>query len=189
MSIIEFLLIGVGLAMDAFAVACCRGVEMKKFAWKNAVLIALFFGFFQALMPLIGWAAGYQFQKYIMAVDHYIAFGLLALLGLKMIYDGIKKDKNEKCPSKFSFWTLLVLSIATSIDALVVGITFAFINANIWIAISIIGSVTFLLSFIGVWLGQKIGTKLKGFAEIAGGIILILIGTKILLEHLSVIPF
>lgn len=193
MSIWEILLIGLGVTADAFAVSMCKGVEMKKFIFKYALLIALFFGGFQMLMPLIGWAAGTLFEKYITQFDHWIAFGLLLLLGGKMIYDGIfdkdEQKEGEEKPLKLGFVTLLVMAIATSIDALAVGVTFAFLKVNIWMAVSIIGATTFAFSLVGVGIGVKVGDKFKNKAEIFGGVILILIGVKILLEHLGVINF
>lgn len=193
MSIWEILLIGLGVSADAFAVSMCKGVEMKKFIFKYALLIALFFGGFQMLMPLIGWAAGTLFEKYITQFDHWIAFGLLLLLGGKMIYDGIfdkdEQKEGEEKPLKLGFLTLLVMAIATSIDALAVGVTFAFLKVNIWMAVSIIGATTFAFSLVGVGIGVKVGDKFKNKAEIFGGVILILIGVKILLEHLGVINF
>lgn len=193
MSILEIFLIGLGVSADAFAVSMCKGVEMKKFILKYALLIALFFGGFQMLMPIIGWAAGTLFEKYITEFDHWIAFGLLLFLGGKMIYDGIfdrddNKDGEEK-PMKLGFFTLLVMAIATSIDALAVGVTFAFLKVNVWIAVSIIGATTFSFSLVGVGIGVKVGDKFKNKAEILGGVILILLGVKILLEHLGVISF
>ena len=193
MSIWEILLIGLGVSADAFAVSMCKGVEMKKFIFKYALLIALFFGGFQMLMPLIGWAAGTLFEKYITQFDHWIAFGLLLLLGGKMIYDGIfdkdEQKEGEEKPLKLGFVTLLVMAIATSIDALAVGVTFAFLKVNIWMAVSRIGATTFAFSLVGVGIGVKVGDKFKNKAEIFGGVILILIGLKILLEHLGVINF
>ena len=193
MSILEIFLIGLGVSADAFAVSMCKGVEMKKFILKYALLIALFFGGFQMLMPIIGWAAGTLFEKYITEFDHWIAFGLLLFLGGKMIYDGIfDKDDNkdgEEKPMKLGFFTLLVMAIATSIDALAVGVTFAFLKVNVWIAVSIIGATTFSFSLVGVGIGVKVGDKFKNKAEILGSVILILLGVKILLEHLGVINF
>lgn len=190
MGILEVFLIGVGLSMDAFAVSVCRGLKMQKLSISQTVLIAVFFGGFQALMPLVGWFLGTQFESYITAVDHWIAFVLLAIIGGKMIYDSFKgedDDKNEK--SVLNIKELLVMAVATSIDALAVGITFAFLSVNIWSSISIIGVTTFVLSAIGVFIGHKFGAKYKSKAELAGGVILILIGLKILLEHLGVIDF
>lgn len=194
MTVWEILLIGLGVSADAFAVSMCKGVEMKKIIWKYALLIALFFGGFQMIMPLIGWGAGSLFQKYITEFDHWIAFGLLLFLGGKMIYDGIfdkdeKKEGDEDKPLKLGFFTLLVMAIATSIDALAVGVTFAFLKVNVWIAVSIIGATTFSFSLVGVGIGVKVGDKFKNKAEILGGVILILLGVKILLEHLGVINF
>lgn len=194
MTVWEILLIGLGVSADAFAVSMCKGVEMKKIIWKYALLIALFFGGFQMIMPLIGWGAGSLFQKYITEFDHWIAFGLLLLLGGKMIYDGIfdkdeKKEGDEDKPLKLGLGTLLVMAIATSIDALAVGVTFAFLSVNIWLAVGIIGATTFAFSLIGVFIGVKVGDKFKNKAEILGGVILILLGVKILLEHLGVINF
>lgn len=191
MTIVEILLISLGLSMDAFAVATCRGLEMKKFNYKHALVIAVFFGGFQALMPIIGWGLGVAFSKYITEIDHWIAFALLALLGLKMIYEAFKKEDptKESCESKLKIGQLLIMAIATSIDALVVGITIALVEANIWISIGIIGAITFILSFIGVAIGHKVGAKLKKVAILIGGIVLILIGLKILLEHLGIISF
>lgn len=194
MTVWEILLIGLGVSADAFAVSMCKGVEMKKIIWKYALLIALFFGGFQMIMPLIGWGAGSLFQKYITEFDHWIAFGLLLLLGGKMIYDGIfdkdeKKEGEEDKPLKLGLGTLLVMAIATSIDALAVGVTFAFLSVNIWLAVGIIGATTFTFSLVGVGIGVKVGDKFRNKAEILGGVILILLGVKILLEHLGVINF
>ena len=190
MGILEVFLIGVGLSMDAFAVAVCRGLKMQKINYGQTALIALFFGGFQAIMPLAGWLLGTQFESYITAVDHWIAFVLLAIIGGKMIYDSLKKeedDTHEK--SVLNIKELFLLAVATSIDALAVGITFAFLNVNIWSSITIIGLTTLVLSAIGVLIGHKFGAKYKSKAELAGGVILVLIGLKILLEHLGVINF
>lgn len=190
MGILEVFLIGVGLSMDAFAVAICRGLKMQKLNVGQTALIALFFGGFQALMPLIGWFLGTQFESYITAVDHWVAFILLAVIGGKMIYDSFKKEEDDGSEkSVLNIKELLVMAIATSIDALAVGITFAFLNVNIWSSISVIGVTTFVLSAVGVFIGHKFGAKYKNKAELAGGIILVLIGLKILLEHLGVINF
>ncbi len=191
MSVLEICLVGLGLAADAFAVAMCKGVEMKKFVLKYALVIALFFGVFQAVMPLIGWAVASTFEQYITDYDHWIAFGLLFVLGGKMIWDSIKKDdeaETEK-PLNIGFKTLLLMAVATSIDALAVGVTFAFLQVNVWAAIALIGAITFALSFAGVFIGVKLGDKFEQKAEFVGGLILIMIGVKILLEHLGVINF
>ena len=194
MKIWEIILLAVGLAMDAFAVATCRGLEMKKFSVRHAILIALFFGVFQAGMPLLGWAVGIQFSGYIEAYDHWIAFGLLSCLGVKMIVDSFKKeDVGEGTESTLNIKQLLLMSVATSIDALAVGITFALMKferfLNVLPPVSIIGGVTFILSFSGVFIGNRIGLKFKNKAELIGGTVLILIGVKILLEHLGAISF
>lgn len=198
MSFVEIFLIGVGLSMDAFAVAVCKGLDMKKINKRHTFIIALFFGGFQALMPLAGWALGKQFEKYIVEIDHWIAFVLLAFIGGKMIFDTIKEmkaveiqresDEKQK-EEKLDIKELLMMAVATSIDALAVGISFAFLGVNIWSSISIIGVTTFVLSVAGVFLGNKFGEKYKSKASLAGGVILILIGLKILLEHLEVINF
>ena len=191
MGITELLLVAVSLSMDAFAVAVCKGLSMRRINYKRGFLIALFFGAFQAAMPLIGWLLGTQFEKYIVTFDHWIAFVLLGFIGGRMIAEAFEKEEDEKCEDTFRISELFVLAIATSIDALAVGITFALIapEIGIWASISLIGVVTFLLSFVGVILGNKFGSKYKKWAELAGGIILCLMGLKILLEHLGVINF
>lgn len=185
----EIFLVGVGLSMDAFAVALCKGLNMKKINYWHTAIIALFFGGFQALMPLIGWFLGKQFEAYIVSVDHWIAFGLLLYIGGKMISEA-NKDEEEECVSdKLDLKELTIMAIATSIDALAVGITFAFFSVSIYSSITIIGVTTFCLSIVGVMIGNRFGMKFKSKAEIAGGVILILIGLKILLEHLGIIAF
>lgn len=188
MGILELLLVGIGLSMDAFAVSVCKGLNMKKVNKTHCLVIALFFGGFQAFMPLAGWALGKQFESYITAIDHWIAFGLLVLLGGKMIMEALKTEEEEinKKESRLEVKELFILAIATSIDALAVGITFAFLQVRILPAITIIGCTTFLLSAAGVYIGNIFGSRYKSKAELAGGIILILIGVKILLEHLEV---
>lgn len=188
MSIWEVFLVAVGLSMDAFAVAVCKGLKMPKINPKQTALIALFFGGFQALMPLIGYLLGTQFEQYIVRIDHWITFVLLGFIGGKMIYESFKKDEEED-DKPFNVKELFVLAIATSIDALAVGITFAFLDVNIVISVSLIGVITFILSAIGVFIGHKFGEKYKSKAEFAGGLILVLIGLKILLEHLEIINF
>lgn len=188
--IIEIFLIGVGLSMDAFAVSICKGLTMKKVKKKDVAVIALFFGSFQALMPFIGWVLGRRFESYITSIDHWIAFILLGIIGGKMLLDGIKGDDNQGDNSiefKLDFKELFMLAIATSIDALAVGITFAFLNYPIVECISLIGCTTFVISFIGVYIGHIFGSKYEHKAEIVGGIILIFIGLKILLEHLGIL--
>lgn len=191
MGIVELLLIGIGLSMDAFAVAICKGLNMKKVNKIHCAVIALFFGGFQALMPLIGWALGKQFESYITSIDHWIAFVLLVLIGGNMVRESRQKEEEEagECESKLNIKELFLLAVATSIDALAVGITFAFLKVNILSAVALIGVTTFLISAIGVYVGNIFGSKYKDKAELAGGIILILIGTKILLEHLGILHF
>ena len=192
MGIVELLLTGVGLAMDAFAVSVCKGLSMKKIRYGPAVVIALFFGGFQALMPFLGWALGTQFKDYIISIDHWIAFVLLAIIGGKMLKEAFSSDKEEvaqECEQgeRMNYKELFLLAIATSIDALAVGVTFAFLNVNIYLAIAIIGVVTFLLAFAGVVIGNIFGSRFEKGAQIAGGAILIGIGLKILLEHLGIL--
>ncbi len=191
MGIIEVLGLGVALSMDAFAVSVCKGLGMKKINYKQALVIAAFFGGFQALMPLIGWLLGSQFQHLIEKYDHWIAFALLLFIGGKMLFDVIRGDDDECAESeRFDIKELFVMAIATSIDALATGIVIAMEpGTNIWSSIAIIGCTTFVICIAGVIIGNKFGTKFKGKATIAGGIILILIGIKILLEHLGVINF
>lgn len=191
MGITELLLVAVGLSMDAFAVAVCKGLSMSRINYKRGFLIALFFGIFQAAMPLIGWVLGVQFEEYIVTFDHWIAFVLLGFIGVKMLFEAFEKEEKENCADDFHIGELFVLAIATSIDALAIGITFALIahEIDIWGSVSIIGAVTFVLSFAGVILGNKFGSRYKKWAELAGGIILCLMGIKILLEHLGVINF
>lgn len=188
MSVLDIFLLGVGLSMDAFAVAICKGLAMKKVNKKQMLLIALFFGGFQALMPLIGWLVGSTFAKKIAAFDHWIAFILLAIIGGNMVLDAIKEwkeeDKVEIVDPPIDFKELTLLSIATSIDALACGVTFSFYeDFNIIKAIAIIGVTTFVISAGGVYVGNIFGDKYKAKAQLVGGIILIFLGIKILLEH------
>ncbi|MEG0770645.1 MAG: manganese efflux pump MntP family protein [Clostridia bacterium] len=186
MGLLELILIAIGLSMDAFAVSICKGLNMTKKSYKNCFLIGIFFGGFQALMPFIGWLLGTSFQKYIMSFDHWVAFFLLAIIGGKMIYESTNKDKQkDKCADNLVIKELFILAIATSIDALAVGITLALIpNTNILLSVILIGIITFAFSFVGVLIGNKFGAKYEKKAELVGGIILVLIGFKILLEHL-----
>ena len=185
MGIFEIIVIGFGLSMDAFAVAVCKGLSMKKMNWKNAIIIALYFGIFQALMPVIGFLLGTTFSDFVKSVDHWIAFILLAIIGGNMIKDSTD-DELEKRNDKVDFKTMLLLAIATSIDALAIGVTFAFFETNIMLAFSIIGVTTFMVSLVGVKVGNRFGDKFQNKAELTGGIILIIIGLKILLEHLGI---
>lgn len=188
MSVWEILITAVALSMDAFAVSVCKGLAFKKINFKKALIVGLWFGGFQALMPLIGYYLGSTFSNLITAFDHWIAFALLSVIGINMIRESLSTN-NEKENSSLSFKTMIVLALATSIDALAVGVTFAFLNVQIYIAILIIGIITLVLSMLGVKIGNVFGAKFKNKAEFAGGIILILIGVKILLEHTGVINF
>lgn len=189
MGIAELLMIGTGLSMDAFAASVCKGLNMKgRTNYVHAAIIALFFGGFQALMPLAGYILGMNFRQYITKYDHWTAFALLAFIGGKMIYEAIKGGEDDSCCSgKLDIKELLILSVATSIDALAVGITFAFLQVKISLAAAVIGTTTFVLSFAGVVIGNKFGSRYKNKAELAGGVILIIMGVKILLEHLGIL--
>lgn len=186
MGIIELILLSIGLGMDAFAVSVCKGISMKKMNWKKACIIGLYFGGFQAIMPVIGYFFGSSFESIITNIDHWIAFILLAIIGAKMIQEAFQKEE-EEYNEDISVKTMIVLSIATSIDALAVGITFAFLKVNLLLAITLIGTITFILSVIGTKIGNRFGDKYKSKAELAGGIILIIIGLKILPEHIGII--
>ena len=187
MGLIELFILAIGLSMDAFAVAICKGLATTKLKKRYLVITGLWFGGFQALMPLIGYFLGTAFEKYVTSIDHYIAFILLGAIGANMIKESFSKQEEKPCDS-FGFKTMLIMAIATSIDALAVGITFALLpDVNIIAAVSFIGVTTFILSAIGVVIGNIFGAKFKSKAEFAGGLILILLGTKILLEHLNII--
>ncbi len=186
MKVTELLLLSVGLAMDAFAVSICKGISMKKMNWKKAIIIGLYFGGFQALMPTIGFFLGSAFQSLITNIDHWIAFILLAIIGGGMIKESFEED-SENRNDDVSFKTMILLAIATSIDALAVGITFAFLNVNLILAVSLIGIITFIIAVLGTKIGNRFGDKYERKAEIVGGVILILLGLKILLEHLGII--
>ena len=184
MSLIELFLIAVGLSMDAFAVSVCKGLAMPKCTFKKAAIVGLWFGGFQALMPAIGYILGAQFQEAIASIDHWIAFVLLALIGGNMIHEALDNDE-EEADASLDVKTMFLLAVATSIDALAIGITFAFLKVNIIPAVCFIGIVTFIISFAGVKIGNVFGARYKNKAEIVGGVILILLGLKILLEHLG----
>ena len=188
MTILELFILAVGLSMDAFAVAVCKGLAIGKINMKHALIVGLWFGGFQALMPLVGYLVGSSFAEYIAAVDHWIAMILLALIGVNMVRESRDKDPEHADPS-LGFKTMLVMAVATSIDALAVGVTFAFLEVRILPAVSFIGVVTFLLSALGVKIGSIFGTKYKSKAELTGGVILILLGLKIFLEHMGYLPF
>jgi len=183
MSLIELFLIAVGLSMDAFAVSICKGLSMQTMNPKNAVIVGLYFGGFQALMPLGGYFLGYHFQNAITAYDHWIAFILLSIIGGNMIKEALSQEE-ESCSASVAWKEMLLLAIATSIDALAVGVTFAFLQVAIIPAVSFIGVTTFVLSIVGVKVGTVFGCRYKSKAEFAGGLILILMGLKILIEHL-----
>ena len=184
MDLIELFLIAVGLSMDAFAVSVCKGLAMPKCTFKKAAIVGLWFGGFQALMPAIGYVLGAQFQEAIASIDHWIAFVLLALIGGNMIHEALDNDE-EEADASLNVKTMFLLAVATSIDALAIGITFAFLKVNIIPAVCFIGIVTFIISFAGVKIGNVFGARYKNKAEIVGGVILILLGLKILLEHLG----
>ena len=184
MGLIELFLIAVGLSMDAFAVSVCKGLAMPKCTFKKAAIVGLWFGGFQALMPASGYILGAQFQETIASIDHWIAFVLLALIGGNMIHEALDNDE-EEADASLDVKTMFLLAVATSIDALAIGITFAFLKVNIIPAVCFIGSVTFIISFAGVKIGNVFGARYKNKAEIVGGVILILLGLKILLEHLG----
>ena len=184
MGLIELFLIAVGLSMDAFAVSVCKGLAMPKCTFKKAAIVGLWFGGFQALMPAIGYILGAQFQEAIASIDHWIAFVLLALIGGNMIHEALDNDE-EEADASLDVKTMFLLAVATSIDALAIGITFAFLKVNIIPAVCFIGIVTFIISFAGLKIGNVFGARYKNKAEIVGGVILILLGLKILLEHLG----
>lgn len=185
MNLIEIILISIGVAMDAFAVAICKGLAIKKINIKKAIIIGLYFGIFQAVMPILGYLLGTTFKDLILKIDHWISLLLLSSIGINMIKESFNKDNSYN--DNLDISTMLVLSIATSIDALAVGITFACLKVNIVIPAIIIGIITCIISIIGAIIGNKFGNKLESKAEIFGGVILILLGIKILLEHLEII--
>lgn len=183
MTVIELIILAAGLAMDAFAVSVCKGLSVQKYQKRQSVIAGLYFGGFQAAMPLLGWLLGRQFESLIKNIDHWIAFALLVLIGANMIREAVKNEE-ESVNASFSPKTMLPLAVATSIDALAVGVTFAFLNVEIAPAVSVIGVITFIFSAAGVKIGNVFGAKYKSKAELAGGIALIAIGIKILVEHL-----
>lgn len=184
MGFLTIFLIGAGLSMDAFAASVCKGMTMKRLKIYPIAVTALFFGGFQALMPLLGWCLGVHFEKYITSIDHWIAFCLLAFLGMKMISDIRGESEETGVTERMSLKELMILSVATSIDALAVGVSFAFLDTDIVMASFVIGVITFVLSLAGVCIGLIIGGKCCKFTQIAGGVILILMGIKILFEHI-----
>ncbi len=185
MELLEILLISIGVAMDAFAVSICKGLAMNKIDIKKMCIVGGYFGTFQALMPVIGYYLGKGFEEFVTHIDHWIAFILLAFIGINMFREAFNKDEEEESNTDdISIKTMLILAIATSIDALAVGITFAFLEVKIFLPVVMIGVITFITSCIGVLIGNKFGDKYRGKAEIFGGVILICIGVKILIEHL-----
>lgn len=186
MNLLELFILAVGLSMDAFAVSVCKGLSVRQIKPRHACIVGAYFGGFQALMPLIGFVLGVQFQRYIVSIDHWIAFILLSLIGVNMIRES--RGDAEELNDSFSFGTMLPLAIATSIDALAVGVTFAFLQVNILPAVLFIGCTTFVLSAVGLKIGNVFGVRYKSRAELCGGIVLILMGCKILLEHLGFLP-
>ena len=182
MGIVELLFLAVGLAMDAFAVSVCKGLSAKEYRLRHSLTAGAYFGGFQAQMPLLGWLLGSQFESVIKSIDHWIAFGLLGLIGANMVREAF--GKAEEVNASFSPKAMLPLAVATSIDALAVGVTFALLDVNIWLAVALIGGVTFAISAAGVKVGNVFGARFQSKAELAGGIILILLGVKILIEHL-----
>ena len=186
MDLLTLLTLAVGLAMDAFAVSICKGLAMREKVLKKGIIVGLWFGGFQALMPTIGFFLGTQFIDQITSIDHWIAFVLLGLIGINMVKEALSNDE-EQADDSIAVKEMFMFAVATSIDALAVGITFAFLNVHIVSAASMIGVCTFLISFAGVKIGNIFGTKYKSKAELAGGIILILLGFKILFEHLHIL--
>lgn len=187
MDIITLLGISIALSMDAFSVSICKGLATKKFSVKTALSCGLWFGGFQALMPVVGYFLGAQFEHFITNIDHWIAFGLLLIIGANMIRSALSEETescDESCKST-GFRTMLMMAIATSIDALAVGVTFAFLKVNLWFSVLIIGITTFLFSFVGVRIGNIFGSRYSKFSEVTGGVILIILGSKILIEHLA----
>ena len=187
MSVIELFILAIGLAMDAFAVSVCKGLAMKRITVKECAVVGLWFGGFQALMPAIGYLLGSQFSAYIESFSSWIAFGLLLLIGGNMIKEALSKDDDDDVNDSLAFKTMFVMAIATSIDALAVGITFAALKVNLWLAVALIGIITFIISAAGVKIGNIFGAKYKSKAELAGGIVLVILGVKILLEHFGIL--
>lgn len=193
MGFLELFLIGVGLSMDAFAVSVCQGLSMTKIRWGHALTVGLYFGGFQALMPFIGWMLGSQFAARIQSFDHWVAFILLMLIGGNMLREALSDEEDEAVDAAIGAGLdhkkLFLMAIATSIDALAIGITFAFLDTAILPACGIIGTTTFCISVAGVAVGCWFGARYKKRAELTGGVILMLLGVKILLEHLGLIGF
>ncbi len=183
MGYIQLFLISIGLAMDAFAVSICKGLSIKNIDRKMSIIVGLYFGLFQAIMPLIGFLFGGWFKYFVINISHWIVFSLLVIIGMNMIFETINPNK-DNLNNKVDFKSMFLPALATSIDALAVGVTFAFLDVNLLLAISMIGIVAFILTVIGVYIGSSVGSKYENKAKILGGIILIIIGFKTLLEHL-----
>ena len=186
MGFLELMLLAVGLSMDALAVSICKGLAMDRVTLGRMVLVGLWFGGFQGLMPLLGWLLGSRFSLYITAIDHWIAFALLAILGINMLREARSGD-TEEASASLGFRVMFAMAVATSIDALAVGITFAFLRVDIVMSVGLISATTFVLALAGVVVGHRFGARYEKAATIAGGIVLVLIGTKILLEHLGIL--
>ena len=189
MSLVDLFILAIGLSMDAMAVSICKGLSVQKLKFNHALITGLYFGGFQAAMPLLGYFLGRQFSSYIESIDHWIAFVLLALIGGNMIKESFEKEENDECNCSFRPKAMIPMAVATSFAALAVGVTFAFLNVSIIPAISLIGIITFSLSAVGVYVGHLFGSKFKAKAERIGGIVLILMGLRILLEHLGVLDW
>ena len=183
MTLLEILIIAVGVSMDAFAVSICKGLSVNRLRPRNILSVALWFGGFQALMPLIGYFLGVSFADFVSSVDHWISFVLLGIIGGNMVREAAGGDDDEHSDADFSFRTMLPLAIATSIDALAIGVSFAFLKVNIWEAVILIGLITGAFSAAGIFVGNIFGSRYKSKAEFLGGLILIVMGLKILLEH------
>lgn len=185
MGLIEIIIIGIGLAMDAFAISICKGLSIKEINLQKAIVISSYFGIFQAGMPVMGYVLSKRFENFVTSIDHWIAFFLLFFIGLNMIKDAFEKKEDKNLENDdMGFKEMVMLSVATSIDALAVGITFAFLNVDIFSSTIIIGIITFIISLLGVFIGKRFGDIFEKKAEVLGGIILILIGIKILAQHL-----
>lgn len=185
MDICELFLIAVGLSMDAFAVSVCKGLSVKKVTLKHSIIVGIYFGGFQALMPFLGYVLGTRFHKFIMSFDHWIAFALLTFIGINMIRESFSDD--EKSNDSFNIKVMIPLAVATSIDALAVGVSFALLNIKILTAVTFIGVITFIITALGIKIGNIFGAKYKSKAELTGGIILIIIGIKVLLENFGIL--
>ena len=183
MSLIEVLLIAVGVSMDAFAVSVAKGISASRITLKHALIAGLWFGGFQALMPTIGYFLGISFSSLISGWDHWIAFVLLTLIGANMVRGSFSNEEEENVAHGFGFWVMFSLAIATSIDALAVGVSFAFLSVDLWISVALIGLITFAFSAVGLKIGNIFGNKYKSKAEFTGGVVLVLMGVKILVEH------